>query len=96
MNNVDLRSSGVILLILGVKVDTYPKRYGSKSTAHRRLQTWQQNNVWQKILSSTIKSAHKSGKLNLQKISVDGLDPSRMRTLTHVHFSDSIGGSFPW
>jgi len=25
MNNIDLRSSGVILLILGVKVDTYKK-----------------------------------------------------------------------
>lgn len=48
-----------------------PKRYGSKSTAHRRLQTWQQNNVWKNILSGTIKTAHQSGKIQLQKISVD-------------------------
>ena len=48
-----------------------PKRFGSKSTAHRRLQTWQQNNIWKNILSDAIKSAHSSGKLQLQKMSVD-------------------------
>jgi len=48
-----------------------PKRYGSKSTAHRRLQTWQQNKTWNMILSDAIKSAYSSGKLELQKISID-------------------------
>jgi len=47
-----------------------PERHGSKSTAHRILQNLQQKGVWPKILSDTIKSAH-SGKLQLQKISVD-------------------------
>jgi len=47
------------------------KGSGSKSTAHRRLQDWQQKKVWQKILSGAIKSAYKSGKMQLQKISVD-------------------------
>jgi hypothetical protein len=48
-----------------------PKRYGSKSTVHLRLQTWQQNNIWKDILSDAIKSAYSSGKLELQKISID-------------------------
>ena len=46
-------------------------KYGSKSTAHLRLQDWQQKGVWKKILSEIIKSAHKQNKINLQKISID-------------------------
>lgn len=64
--------NGIIyVLITGCRWEEMPKRFGSKSTAHRRLQTWQQNNIWKNILSSTIKSAHQSGKLELQKISID-------------------------
>ena len=48
-----------------------PKRYGFKSTANKRLQNWQQKGVWKKILKCIIASANKSGKMNLQKISVD-------------------------
>jgi len=61
----------MFVLITGCRWNEMPERYGSKSTAHRRLQTWQQNNIWKKILSGAIKSAHKSSKINLQKISVD-------------------------
>ena len=48
-----------------------PKRYGDDSTANRRLNKWQQEGIWKNILSGAIKSAHKSEKLNLEKISVD-------------------------
>ena len=61
----------MFVLITGCRWSEMPERYGSKSTAHRRLQNWQQKRVWQKILSDAIKSAHKSGKLQLQKISID-------------------------
>jgi transposase len=64
--------NGIIyVLICGCRWSEMPKRYGSKSTAHLRLQTWQQKGVWKKVLSCAIKSAHKQGNLNLQKISVD-------------------------
>ncbi|PIN95410.1 MAG: hypothetical protein COU45_07205 [Nitrosopumilus sp. CG10_big_fil_rev_8_21_14_0_10_33_7] len=64
--------NGIIyVLICGCRWSEMPKRFGSKSTAHRRLQTWQQNNIWKNILSDAIKSAHFSGKLQLQKMSVD-------------------------
>jgi len=64
--------NGIIyVLICGCRWSEMPKRYGSKSTAHLRLQNWQQKRVWQKILSGAIKSAHKQGKLSLEKISVD-------------------------
>ena len=64
--------NGIIyVLIAGCRWSEMPKRYGPKSTAHRRLQTWQQKGIWKNILSDAIKSAHKQGKLNLQKISVD-------------------------
>ncbi len=64
--------NGIIyVLISGCRWSEMPKRYGFKSTANRRLQNWQQKGIWKKILVSTIKTAHSSGKLNLQKISVD-------------------------
>jgi hypothetical protein len=59
-----------------------PNRYGFKSTANKRLQNWQQIGVWQKILSEIIKSTHSSGKLNLQKISVDSSSvPAKKRRM---------------
>ena len=47
------------------------KKYGNDSTANGRLNKWQQRGIWKKILFDAIKSAHKQGKLNLQKISGD-------------------------
>ena len=61
----------MFVLVTGCRWSEMPERYGSKSTAHRRLQNWQQKGVWKNILSGMIKSAHKQGKLNLQRISVD-------------------------
>ncbi len=48
-----------------------PKRYGGKFTAHLRLQTLQQEKIWNAFLSDIIKSSYSSGKLYLQKISID-------------------------
>jgi transposase len=61
----------MFVLVTGCRWREMPERYGSKSTAHRRLQTWQQNETWKNILSGAIKSAHRSGKIDLQKISTD-------------------------
>jgi len=64
--------NGIIyVLICGCRWEEMPKRYGSKSTVHLRLQNWQEKGIWKKILSGIIKSSHKQGKLNLQKISID-------------------------
>jgi len=61
----------LFVLTVGCRWEELPEKYGSKSTAHLRLQDWQQKGVWKKILSSMIKSSHQSNKINLQKISVD-------------------------
>ena len=61
----------IFVLITGCRWIDLPARYGSKSSAHRRFQDLQQKGIWTKILKCAIKSVHKSGKLNLQKISVD-------------------------
>ncbi len=64
--------NGIIyVLISGCRWSEMPNRYGFKSTAHLRFQKLQQKGIWKKILRCAIKSAHASGKLNLQKISVD-------------------------
>jgi transposase len=65
-------TNGIIyVLITGCRWSEMPEKYGNDSTVNRRLNRWQQEGMWKKILSSAIKSAHKQGKLNLQKISVD-------------------------
>lgn len=61
----------MFVLVTGCRWREMPEKYGSKSTAHLRFQTLQQKGTWKKILSGIIKSTHKQGKLNLQKISVD-------------------------
>ncbi len=64
--------NGIIyVLITGCRWSEMPEKYGTKSTAHLRLQNWQQRGVWKKILSSLIKSAYKQNKIHLQKISID-------------------------
>ena len=55
----------MFVLITGCRWSEMPKKYGSKSTAHLRLQKWQQKGIWKKILSDAIKSAHKQSKINL-------------------------------
>ena len=54
----------MFVLITGCRWIDLPARYGSKSPAHRRFQDIQQKGVWKKILKCTIKSVHKSGKIN--------------------------------
>ena len=65
-------TDGIIyVLTTGCRWDDIPKKYGDDSTANLRLRRWQELGVWKKILKCAIKSAHKQGKINLQKISVD-------------------------
>jgi len=59
------------VLITGCRWIDLPEQYGSKSSAHRRFQDFQQKGIWKKILKCAIVSAHKQNKINLQKISVD-------------------------
>ena len=64
--------NGIIyVLISGCRWSEMPTKYGDDSTANRRLNSWQQKGVWKRILSGLIKTAHKQGKISLQKISVD-------------------------
>ena len=61
----------IFVLITACRWIDLPVKYGYKSSGHRRFQDFQQKGIWKKILKCAIKSAHKSGKINLQKISID-------------------------
>ena len=61
----------IFVLVTGCRWIDLPVQYGSKSSAHRRFQDFQQKGIWKNILKNAIKSAHKANKINLQKISVD-------------------------
>ena len=64
--------NGIIyVLISGCKWSEMPQKYGDDSTANLRLRKWQEMGVWKKILKCAIQSAHKSDKINLQKISIN-------------------------
>ena len=75
--------NGIIyVLTTGCRWDDMPKKYGDDSTANRRLNRWQQKGIWKNILKSAIKSAHSSGKINLQKISVDSSSVAAKKGVT--------------
>ena len=75
--------NGIIyVLTTGCRCDDMPKKFGDDSTANRRLNSWQQQGVWKKILVCAIKSARKSGKLQLQKVSVDSSTISAKKGVT--------------
>lgn len=61
----------LFVLTVGCRWEELPEKYGSKSTAHLRLQDGQELGVWKKILKSAIVSAYKQNKINLKKTSVD-------------------------
>ncbi len=61
----------LFVLTTGCRRADMPDRYGSKSTAHLRFSELQQKGIWKRILSGLIKSAHRQGKICLQKILVD-------------------------
>jgi transposase len=64
--------NGIIyVLTTGCRWQDMPKLFGDDSTVNLRLRKWQQNKIWKNILSGAIKSAHLSGKMQLQKISID-------------------------
>ncbi len=48
-----------------------PKTCGDGSAANPRPRRWQEFGIWKKILGRAIKSAHRQGKINLEKTSVD-------------------------
>ncbi|PBO86048.1 MAG: hypothetical protein COA77_00485 [Thaumarchaeota archaeon] len=72
----------IFVLITGCKWIDLPVKYGYKSSAHRRFQDFQQKEIWKKILKCLIASANKSGKINLQKISVDSSSISNKKGTT--------------
>ena len=70
-NDRNIINGILFILTTGCRWADMPDKYGSKSTAHLRFQELQQKEIWKKILSKLIKLAHKQGKINLQKISID-------------------------
>ncbi|MGI0046205.1 MAG: transposase [Nitrosotalea sp.] len=62
------------VLTTGCRWMDMPKRYGSDSTAHRRLQLWQHNGTWKNILDAARKTAYASGVIDMKKASVDSTD----------------------
>ncbi len=61
----------IYVLVSGCGWDEMPKTYGDDSAANPRLRRWQEFGIWKKILGRAIKSAHKSGRIDMQKISID-------------------------
>ncbi len=70
--------NGIICVpVSGCGWSEMPKTCGDDSTANPRLRKWEEFGIWKKILGHAIKSAHKSGRIDLQKISIDSSVPSK-------------------
>ena len=81
-NDRNIINGILFILTTGCRWADMPNKYGSKSTAHLRFQELQQKGIWKKILVSAIKTTHSSGKINLQKISVDSSSISNKKGAT--------------
>jgi len=70
----DRRTLNGILWVLrsGARWKDLPKRYGSRSTCHRRLRQWQELGVWDQIWLALLSSLDQQGKLDWSKAFLDG------------------------
>ncbi len=66
-----------------------PTKHGDDYTADRRLNSWQQKGIQKKILKCAIKTAHKYGKINLQKISSDSSSVRNKKGAMRQDMTDS-------
>jgi transposase len=59
----DRRTVNAILCVLrtGCAWRDLPEKYGDDSTAHRRLQRWQQEGIWQRIHRTTLTAMRTGG-----------------------------------
>jgi len=48
-----------------------PPKYGHYSTAFRRLKDWQTQGIWTHILRTLITKGYITGKLSIERVSVD-------------------------
>ncbi len=56
-----------IVCVLVSEWSEMPKTYGDGSTANPRPRRWQGFGIWKRILGRAVKSAHRQGKINLEK-----------------------------
>ncbi len=68
-----------------------PDKYGSKPAAHLRFRGLRQKGIWKRILSGLIKSAHKQGRIDLQKISIDSSSIAAKKGAMKQDIADSRG-----
>lgn len=75
--NDDRQTVNGILYVLttGCRWMDLPKgKYGPKSTVHDRLKDWEKLGVWKKIMNAIISSGYISGKLSVDRITIDSTD----------------------
>ena len=60
------------ILRTGAQWEDVPRRYGTKSTCHRRFQTWVSSGLFEQILSALAEDLKKRGELDLSECFIDG------------------------
>jgi transposase len=56
----------------GARWADIPRKYGTSSTCHERLQTWQALGVWENIWRTFLFTLDQQGNLDLSKVHLDG------------------------
>jgi transposase len=74
LNGIPSASSGQALWVLhsGARWKDLPRRYGSRSTCHRRLQEWQELGVWEHIWLRFLIILDQQGKVDWSQAFLDG------------------------
>jgi transposase len=70
----DRRTLDAILYVLrtGCAWRDLPEKYGDDSTAHRRLQRWQQEGVWQRIHRTLLGMLERMKRIDWSSVLLDG------------------------
>jgi transposase len=75
--NDDRQTINGILYVLttGCRWIDLPKnKYGPKSTVHDRLKIWEKLGVWMRIMDALISRNYLSGKLPMDRVTIDSTD----------------------
>jgi transposase len=71
-DNRDLLNGMLWILRTGAQWEDLPRRYGTKSTCHRRFQDWEEAGVFEQILLALAEDLKERGELDLAECFIDG------------------------
>jgi hypothetical protein len=84
------------ILHTGAQWENLPRRYGSKSTCHRRFQEWVETGVFEEILTALADDLEERGGIDLSECFVDATFESAKRGTSGLPGVGKAAKSWQW